>query len=147
MTAPTTPAWAPRSTDRSSLPPVPPASWHADDEWPSPANHAIMRRIAGFADLPDDWDSYGAVAPDAAVIRCARGAVVALDQHKITVRAASVGAGNNIGLEFQYKGVDLLIDLDEEEWQVRLTRDGGDVEYHTLTPSEAKNIDAVLALV
>ncbi len=117
------------------------------DDWPSPANQAIISTIISFGELPDDWDSYGALAPDESVVTCAYGAVIALDQHKITVTRATPGAGNNIELRFQFEGALVRVEIDDEEWQVAIERVGQPTQYQTIEPSVAKNVHALLTRV
>lgn len=111
-----------------------------------PAVESICDQISAFADLPDDWDSYGATAPDAEVIACARGAVFALGEEGIQVSRATPGAGNNIEIAFRYRDVAFLVEMDDEDWQIRIQRADGTVEYRTIAPPKANNVHAVLDL-
>ena len=112
-----------------------------------PASTArLLDELERFATLPDDWDSYGATAPERSVIDCSRETVVALGhlgEHDVRL---TPGAGNNIELAFKHRGTSFVIEIDDEGWQARVQRPGEEPLYRTFEPSSPRNLDRVLAL-
>ena len=116
-------------------------------KWPSTKAEELIEQVEAFASLPDDWDSYGAGAPEADVIRAAVVAIGGLDMHKVTWVSAHPSASGDVGIRFTYRGATVTLSIDEDEWQLMVKRPGEPTAYASKSPAEATNVDWVIELL
>lgn len=115
-------------------------------DWWSPEAEKVCELILSYSNLPEDWDTYGAIAPSPGTIKYAKLAVVAFDANIVNIKDAVPDAAGRITLSFTYHNVAFQVAIDEEEWEIMVTRPDRQPEFHTLEGSDPRHVHAVLAL-
>ena len=114
-------------------------------EWYSTQAEQTIETLRGFADLEQDWDSYGAEAPTAATIRQAELAVGAFDAHQVSIDHVAPNAGGYIDLVLTPKTKEIEISISDAEWQIA-TEDADGLEVVLVLPANPRNVNRVLEL-
>ena len=76
----------------------------------------LLDRLTVFAALPDDWDGYGATAPDAEVLRLAEVAISAFNHKGCLPTKLMPGVANDVAMVWERDGFRVMLEISTEEW-------------------------------
>ena len=109
----------------------------------SPTTRTHLETLQSFAELPDNWNSYGGSAFDEENVEVGRAVLLALDG-TVGVRRMCPGPSGELSLSFDHNGFDvsLLADYDDLHWLARPCE--GSESRHFVTEHKKRGIRAAI---
>lgn len=112
-----------------------------EEDKPSPEATLLIERIETYCELESGWDSRHAKPLSKAAARCAKAAVIALDDNKVEFRGVSLGVADDVEIRFEILGYRATVVVDGDGWDWSVSRPlGGSVsgDYGVAAASDAK---------